>query len=247
MIQQITTPWYSAQYTFPLYQLLEEYASKNMGIPLEQVHNLPVQEIIQNSHKSLFDFPYPMWEESYRDTFEINFCNYFYTREVGSETEKLFKQRLLAELTIKMPYYNQMYESTTWMKKYNVDPVANTDYTESYEKKIDGTGQTKTDSGTKGKNEGYTDTTNSETPQGMLSGLDYATTANKAKAITETDSTANQKTVAEDQTKEEYTFHRKGNIGVQTFADIIMSNRDSFINVDLMVFLDLTQLFMLVY
>ncbi|MDD3139068.1 MAG: hypothetical protein PHX08_08865 [Lachnospiraceae bacterium] len=247
MIQQITTLWYSAQYTMPLYQILEEYASVTLGIPLEEVHKLKPSVIIENSYAMLFDFDYTLWNQEYKKVLETNFCSYFYTREIGSETLNLFKQRLESEMVIKMPYYSQLYDSTEWMVRYKINPLDNTDYTETYVRKNTGESESDTKANTKSKNEGYNDAVSSDTPQGMLSGLDYATSANKSKAVTDNTSGTEQGTKGKDNSKEEYDYRKHGNIGVQTFADVLMSNRNAFINVDSLLFTDLTQLFMLVY
>src|SRR5699024_1489370 len=53
--------------------------------------------------------------------FERNFINEFYMREIGFETEELFKMRLRNWLRKNMGYYNKLFESE--LLKY--DPLSN--------------------------------------------------------------------------------------------------------------------------
>ena len=57
------------------------------------------------------DIEYPIFSESYRKTFEENFVRHFYMREIGFETEFLFKFHLESWLKLNMPYYNKLFES----------------------------------------------------------------------------------------------------------------------------------------
>ena len=57
------------------------------------------------------EIEYPIFSESYRKTFEENFVRHFYMREIGFETEFLFKFHLESWLKLNMPYYNKLFES----------------------------------------------------------------------------------------------------------------------------------------
>ena len=57
------------------------------------------------------DIEYPIFNESYKKTFEENFVRHFYMREIGFETEFLFKFHLESWLKLNMPYYNKLFES----------------------------------------------------------------------------------------------------------------------------------------
>jgi len=93
------------------------------------------RERIEKGRKHLFDFPYPMFNENYRNVFETNFIRNFYMREIGFETEELFKFRLETWLIINMPYFNKLFESE--LLKYN--PLTNTDLKINHNKSNDKT------------------------------------------------------------------------------------------------------------
>lgn len=88
---------------------------------IEQVtqndENLSTRERIEKGRKKLFDFKYPIFDEDFRNVFETNFIRHFYMREIGFETEGLFKFRLETWLLINMPYFNKLFESE--LLKYN--------------------------------------------------------------------------------------------------------------------------------
>lgn len=70
-----------------------------------------VNEIIKKSAPLIFDFPFPMFDESYRAVLEQKILKHFYTREIGLETVGLWKLKLDTKMNEIMPYYNQLYKS----------------------------------------------------------------------------------------------------------------------------------------
>jgi len=83
--------------------------------------NLTLDEKIEIGREKLFDFDYPFFSENYRKEFETNFINEFYMREIGFETEELFKMRLRNWLRKNMGYYNKLFES----ELFKYDPLTN--------------------------------------------------------------------------------------------------------------------------
>lgn len=83
--------------------------------------NLSVKEKIERGRLKLFDFDYPIYSDDYRKIFETNFIRHFYMREIGFETDGLFKFRLETWLLIHMPYFNKMFES----ELIEYDPLIN--------------------------------------------------------------------------------------------------------------------------
>lgn len=83
---------------------------------------LSTAEKIEKGRPKLFDFNYPIFDETYRSVFETHFIRNFYMREIGFETEGLFKFHLETWLMINMPYFNKLFESE--LIKY--DPLENT-------------------------------------------------------------------------------------------------------------------------
>lgn len=89
-------------YTLELRELIEQAT---------QFEEMSHTERIVKGRGNLFNFQYPIFDESYRNVFETNFIREFYMREIGFETEGLFKFRLETWLNINMPYYNKLFES----------------------------------------------------------------------------------------------------------------------------------------
>lgn len=84
-----------------------------------------VEEIIDSSHRNIFNFEYPIFDNSYRAVLQKKILRHFYTREICDETVGLWKLRMCDRLNVIMPYYNQLYESA--LLEFN--PFYDTDYT----------------------------------------------------------------------------------------------------------------------
>lgn len=70
-----------------------------------------VADIISSARTKVFNFSYPIFDESYRPVLETKILKHFYTREIAEETIGLWKLRLDTRMNEIMPYYNKMYES----------------------------------------------------------------------------------------------------------------------------------------
>lgn len=68
-------------------------------------------EIMEYGRTRLFDFDYPLYDDSLKEQFERDFIRHFYTRKIGSETIALFKLRLEDFLYLQYPKWKTMYES----------------------------------------------------------------------------------------------------------------------------------------
>ena len=89
---------------------------------------MAIPDIIDKAVPKVFDFDYPIFDESYIRVLENKILLHYYTREIGEETVGLWKLRLMSRLNDIMPYYNQLYESA--LLKYN--PLVDVDYTEEH-------------------------------------------------------------------------------------------------------------------
>ena len=191
------------------------------------IYTLELREIVENY--KIFDFYYPLFDEDYRLTFERKFIEHFYFREIGSETVARFKFNLMSTLNLIMPYYNKLYIS----QLSNVLNLNNYEVTETFEKSSNGT------------RKGSSDVTNknmfSDTGRKRVDINDIEYISNISKEENKTSSNVN------DTNQEEWVRTMKGNIGVQTQADLIRIHENSLKNVDKMVFDELEILFMGVF
>lgn len=93
-----------------------------------------VNSIIENSRSKIFNFNYPIYDETYRSVLETKILKHFYTREIGFETVGLWKLKLDTKMNEIMPYYNQLYKSA--LLEFN--PFWTDDYSTLHNRKIDG-------------------------------------------------------------------------------------------------------------
>ena len=101
----------------------------------ESVGYNSIDEVLDGARDSVFDFDFPIFDESYRAVLENKILKHYYTREIGAETVGLWKLWLNTRLNEIMPYYNKLYESE--LIKFN--PMYDVDLTTDYQKVDNGT------------------------------------------------------------------------------------------------------------
>lgn len=96
-----------SKYTTEVRYICENYA----GLTESQGYG-NIDDVIDKALPKLFDFDFPIYDESYRTVLEKKIVRHYYTREIGMETVGLWKHYLSMKLNEIMPYYNQLYKST---------------------------------------------------------------------------------------------------------------------------------------
>lgn len=252
-----------ASYTMQLKEYIEMWSQSNP--------DLSHRERIEIGRKKLFDFDYPIFDPSYKKVLETHFIREFYTREIGFETEELFKFRLETWFSINMPYFNQLFKS----ELLEYDPLTNSKMLAKHKKTTDTEQKAKvnTKANSKENSSGSSNTNDdnfsrelqSDTPDSRLSittkdgqgVIEYASAIGEAnqnnKQTTSGNSTSDSNTVATNEQDtdinevEDYVQERLGKIGVQTYPDMVAKFRNSFIRIEKDMFEELQRLFMLVY
>lgn len=121
-----------------------------------------VKQIIAAAIPSVFDFDFPIFDESYRAVLETKILKHYYTREIGLETVGLWKLKLDTKLNEIMPFYNQLYKS----ELIEFNPMYDVDLTRDHTlNRSEQTEQTGTETADTTKN-GTVDTTTSGTKTG---------------------------------------------------------------------------------
>lgn len=174
-----------SKYTTQVRYICESYAGLTESVGFNDVNN-----VIELAIPKVFNFEFPIYDESYRNVLCGKILKHYYTREICAETVGLWKLWLDARLNEIMPYYNQLYKST--ILEFN--PLYDVDLTTSYKKTSDGTtdvtGSTETNNS---GNSVQTDSSNndsttrdlySETPQGALDNIENETYLTNARKIT---------------------------------------------------------------
>lgn len=225
-----------------------------------------VESVIKNSLASVFNFDFPIFDESYRAVLESKILRHYYTREIGFETVGLWKLKLATKLNEIMPYYNQLYKSEllTFNPLYDVDikrthTIERSGSTsESNTGKNDSSGTEKSVIDNRTTNNG-TDNY-SDTPQGGLIGLEelnYLTNARRTTDVTQLDgdntvtttvnvATSNSKK-GETSDMETYIETVTGKHGTADYSEMLLKFRQTFLNIDMMIITELEELFMLLW
>lgn len=180
-----------------------------------------IKQIIAAAIPSVFDFDFPIFDESYRNVLETKILKHYYTREIGLETVGLWKLKLETKLNEIMPYYNKLYKSELleFNPFYDVDLTRDHKLTRAETSTQKGTVNTTEDSHT---NESTTqDTTSdstinnttgstseenatgtkthydkySDTPQGSLQNVQNDTYLTNARMINDNDTQTGKTTV----------------------------------------------------
>ena len=159
------------------------------------------ETIIAQASPMIFDFAYPIFDESHRQNLEQKIIKRYFFREISCEDVAEWQLRLDAKMNEIMPYYNKMYESVGYL----TDILDDVDYTRTFNEQTANTGienttstqniENSSDSTGSSTSIGKTDTDNnqlvasSDTPQGQLTGLldnTYLSAAAKTDAETHT-------------------------------------------------------------
>lgn len=148
----------------------------------ESVGYNDVEQVIKNCLPKVFDFNFPIFDESYRTVLETKILRHYYTREIGLETVGLWKLKLNTKLNEIMPFYNQLYKS----ELIEFNPLYDVEITR--ERKTEGKGTKDTENGESRNGENHTDTSQSNANRVTENGVDNGTVNGTA------DGTQNQNT-----------------------------------------------------
>lgn len=227
-----------------------------------------VKDKIEKGRTKLFDFDYPIFDPAYKNVFETHFIRNFYMREIGFETEGLFKFQLENWLIINMPYFNKLFESelktfdpflnfkmdVTQKKTVDRDQTQNT--TTDGTNKSTSTGNATSDSFGRNLESNNPDSRLSITPNADGSGvIQYASGIDEAIKKTTNDSTGevNDTTkvtgnaVATVNEIEDYIESKTGKIGNDSYSKMLSEYRQTLLRIENQIFKEMQQLFMLVY
>jgi hypothetical protein len=234
-----------------------------------------VQDKIENARTQIFDFDYPIFDNAYKPIFERHFIRNFFMREIGFETEGLFKFYLENWLTVNMPYWNKMFESELLI----YDPLKNSVMDVTHTKKNDGSLNSKNDGTTKSDSTTGSDANSTVTEKGFnrelesnnpdsrlsittnngqgvieyASSIDESTNNNTTETASHTggnnssNASSSLNTTSSTNEVEDFVQHRAGKIGVQTFPKMIQEHRNALLRIEKQIFTEMNQLFMLVY
>ena len=176
-----------------------------------------------------------------KDRLASKIVDHYYMREIGYETIGLFKHYA----KVYMQEIMERYLPLIYSNSISYDPLVNVDYTESFERNIQGNAESNSNS----TNEASGLSVNSDTPQGQINkeailGGNYASNT----GASETESSISDTTTNSNETDETYTKRVKGNSGVSATAQkMIEQYRQNIIAIDEKIINELDKLFMGLY
>lgn len=217
-----------------------------------------VREIIKASWEKIFDFDFPIWDESYKEVLCSKILKHYYTREIGFETVGLWKLKLETKMCEIMPFFNERYISTN----YKYSPLFDVDYYRTTKGKDDGVnarnGERSSVNNDSGESSSESKSINkfSDTPQGGLVGVENdnyltnVTLVNRDGSSEYVRSGSTRDTTSEDgsfSTTKDYVEHIFGKMPGISYGKAIKEYRDNLINIDFEIIDELKDLFMLVW
>lgn len=176
-----------------------------------------------------------------KDRLASKIVDHYYMREIGYETIGLFKHYA----KVYMQEIMERYLPLIYSNSINYDPLVNVDYTETFERNIQGTGESESTS----TNEASGLSVNSDTPQGEISKAKIlnGTYASNTGA-SETESSISDTSTNSNNTDETYSKRVKGNSGVSATAQkMIQQYRENIRAIDEEIIKELNKIFMGLY
>lgn len=233
-----------SKYTTEVRYICEQYAGVSESTEYPDVEN-----VISASKDDIFG-DFPIFDESYRGVLEQKILRHYYTREIGFETVALWKLKLNTKMNEIMPYYNQLYKS----QLIEFNPLYDVDLTRDHRRTNEGTtkGTYSSENTGEGKNHDENESWNkfNDTPQGGITGLEndtYITTATKNTSESDSDyensSESSGSNTSEINGLEDYIEHVKGTNGGMSYSKRLMEFRQTFLNIDMDIIKDLSNLF----
>lgn len=226
-----------------------------------------VDDVVSKSWNKIFTNKAVFFDEEYRSVLCQKILKHYYLREIGSETVGIWKLWMNTRLEEIMPFYNQLYNSA--LIEFN--PLYDVNLNRTHNRKID---SSKQDTGTSQSvssgeinvsetSSGSSNNTKkdlySDTPQGAITGLENENYLTNARKVTDTGSTSNEnsstgtnKTTVNDDTSntgtanslEDYVENVSGKQGSESYSSMLLKFRETFLNIDMQVIEEFSDLFM---
>lgn len=213
-------------------------------------YTLQLYYIYKDDSYNLFDQPYNLYNNELKPYFQEKFFQHFMFYEIGFDNINIFKQHLISTLNDIYPKYKQLYE--TEIRCQNIDFMLNKDLKESYVRKLNGESEGNSQASSTSDNTSNSNDLSiaNDTPQNKIDDLDkYMTSASKTNSNSTNNSTSNANNTIKNKSNnvEEYELISQGNIGVTSSAELLEKWRNVLINIDLMIFKELENLFLFVF
>lgn len=229
-----------------------------------------VDNIIAGSWNKIFTSKAAFFDEAYRSVLCSKILKHYYMREICCETVGIWTLWMNTRLEEIMPYYNQLYESAKIefnpMHDVNLTREHKRTENETASGNRDTTGNRDTNITSNGTTNRRTNSDEnkkdlySDTPQGALTGVENETYLTNARKITDnvnvtdvaevnnteknaSDYSDKEKTTSNVDTTEDYLETLIGKQGTESFSSLLNKFRETFLNIDMMVIEEFSDLF----
>ena len=238
-----------SKYTTEIRFICESKAGLSDSVGFNQI-----DDVISNSWNKIFD-NFPIFDESYRSVLCSKILKHYYTREISAETVGLWQLWLNTRMGEIMPYYNKLYESAL----LEFDPFKDTNYTRSHggtftgDTRRNGRSDVSVDNSVTSNGTSNSKNLFSDTPQGAITNIENESYLTNATLIKDTDTnTTNTDGNSTTQNTETTGVTNTDNwietiVGKQStvsYSKLLQEFRDTFLNIDVMIINDLSDLFM---
>ena len=238
-----------SKYTTELRFICESKAGLSDSVGFNQI-----DDVISNSWNKIFD-NFPIFDESYRSVLCSKILKHYYTREISAETVGLWQLWLNTRMGEIMPYYNKLYESAL----LEFDPFKDTNYTRNHggtftgDTRRNGRSDVSVDNSVTSNGTSNSKNLFSDTPQGAITNIENESYLTNATLIKDTDTnTTNTDGNSTTQNTETTGITNTDNwietiVGKQStvsYSKLLKEFRETFLNIDVMIINDLSDLFM---
>lgn len=238
-----------SKYTTELRFICESKAGLSNSVGFNQI-----DDVISNSWNKIFN-NFPIFDESYRSVLCSKILKHYYTREISAETVGLWQLWLNTRMGEIMPYYNKLYESAL----LEFDPFKDTNYSRNHggtftgDTRRNGRSDVSVDNSVTSNGTSNSKNLFSDTPQGAITNIENESYLTNATLIKDTDTnTTNTDGNSTTQNTETTGITNTDNwietiVGKQStvsYSKLLQEFRDTFLNIDVMIINDLSDLFM---
>ena len=238
-----------SKYTTEVRFICESKAGLSDSVGFNQI-----DDVISSSWNKIFD-NFPIFDESYRSVLCSKILKHYYTREISAETVGLWQLWLNTRMGEIMPYYNKLYESAL----LEFDPFKDTNYSRNHggtftgDTRRNGRSDVSVDNSVTSNGTYNSKNLFSDTPQGAITNIENESYLTNATLIKDTDTnTTNTDGNSTTQNTETTGITNTDNwietiVGKQStvsYSKLLQEFRDTFLNIDVMIINDLSDLFM---
>lgn len=238
-----------SKYTTELRFICESKAGLSESVGFNQI-----DDVISNSWNKIFD-NFPIFDESYRSVLCSKILKHYYTREISAETVGLWQLWLNTRMGEIMPYYNKLYESAL----LEFDPFKDVNYSRNHggtftgDTRRNGRSDVSVDNSVTSNGTSNSKNLFSDTPQGAITNIENESYLTNATLIKDTDTnTTNTDGNSTTQNTETTGITNTDNwietiVGKQStvsYSKLLKEFRETFLNIDVMIINDLSDLFM---